>query len=215
MCGCYELKATAGMLVRHFPALHCLQGRIVRKEEILAAEHVLIVTGRAAEPSGELARWGLVGSFLEQAPRVPVVNLRAEGLESRPFYGRLLKEKRCLIPATAFFEWSTDVSGRRRRARFSHTAGKPFLFAGVFDRHPLAGTTCAILTIAANETVVAVNERMPLILSREEAVFWLGDQPEFPVDDFAAMTQPLSRMPLKVDMEEAHRPSSQLALAFA
>ena len=215
MCGCYELKATAGMLVRHFPALHCLQGRIVRQEEIQPAAHVSVVTGTAGRFSGELARWGLVGSFLEQAPRVPVVSLRAEGLESRPFYGRLLKEKRCLIPATAFFEWRTDASGSRRRARCSDVAGKPFLFAGVFDRHPLAGTTCAILTIAANEAVAAVNERMPLILSREEAVFWLGDHPLFPVGDFAAMTQPLSRISLKVDLEEVDQPSSQLSLAFS
>lgn len=215
MCGCYEFKATAGMLIRHFPALHCLHGRIVRKEEIQPAEHVLVVTGKPGQLSGELARWGLVGSFLEQAPRVPVLSLRGEELDSRPFYGRLLKEKRCLIPATAFFEWSTDADGGRRRARFSHPAGKPFLFAGVFDRHPLAGTTCAILTIAANETVAAVNERMPLILSRDEAVFWLGDHPVFPVDEFAAVTQPLSRLSLKVDLEDAHRRSSQLALAFA
>lgn len=215
MCGCYELKATAGMLVRHFPALHCLQGRIVRQEEIQPAAHVSVVTGTAGRFSGELARWGLVGSFLEQAPRVPVVSLRAEGLESRPFYGRLLKEKRCLIPATAFFEWRTDASGSRRRARCSDVAGKPFLFAGVFDRHPLAGTTCAILTIAANEAVAAVNERMPLILSRDEAVFWLGDHPVFPVDDFSAMTQPLSRMSLRVDLEAVHQPFSQLSLGFS
>jgi putative SOS response-associated peptidase YedK len=215
MVGCYELKATAGMLVRQFPSLHCLQGRIVRKEEIMPAEHVPVVTGEAGLLSGELVRWGLVGSFLEQAPPVPVTTLRGEDLDSRPFYGRLLKEKRCLIPATAFFEWCTDASGNRRRARFSHPASKPFLMAGVFDRHPRAGTSCAILTISANEALAAFSERMPLILSRDEAVFWLSEHPEFPADEFAAMTQQLSRMPLKVDLEALCRPSSQLSLAFA
>jgi len=215
MFGCYELKATAAMLVRQFPALHCLQGRMVRKEEFLPAEHLPVVTGEAGQLAGELVRWGLVGSFLEQAPPVPVATLRGEDLDSRPFYGRLLKEKRCLIPATAFFEWITDASGSQRRARFSHPAGKPFLLAGVFDRHPRAGPTCAILTIAANEALAAFSGRMPLILSRDEAVFWLGDHPVFPADEFAAMTQPLSRMPLKVELEELCRPSSQLSLAFA
>ena len=81
--------------------------------------------------AGSRAKWGLVGSFLDQAPRSPLINLRSEELEAKPFYGRLLKRQRCLIPATAFFEWQSVYGGGKQKMRISDAKGKPLLLAGV------------------------------------------------------------------------------------
>jgi putative SOS response-associated peptidase YedK len=161
-----------------------------------------------------MARWGLVGSFLDQPPRSPLINLRSEGLAAKPFYSKILKRSRCLIPATAFFEWQ-PVEGRKQKMRISQPNGELLMLAGIFDHHPDAGTTCAILTTAADESISRIHERMPLILGREESSFWLEEHTEFPDDEFAEILQTPSRHTLLIETVIEEAPSPQLSLVFA
>ena len=78
-------------------------------------------------------------------------------------------------------------SGRKQNIRISQPNGEALMLAVVFDHHPDAVTTCAILTTAADETVSKIHDRMPLILGREESSFWLNEYAEFPDDEFAAI----------------------------
>ena len=214
MCGRYELKAKARDLNRHFPQLHLGQGEMPQMVEMRPTDSVLMITRHHNGHLGGKARWGLVGSFLDQAPRSPLINLRSEGLATKPFYSKILKRSRCLIPATAFFEWQS-VAGRKQKMRISQPNGETLMLAGVFDHHPDAGTTCAILTTAADETVSKIHDRMPLILGREESSFWLNEYAEFPDDEFAAILQTPARQALSIEAVIEEEPSPQMSLAFA
>lgn len=214
MCGRYELKAKARDLNRHFPQLHLGQGEMPQMVEMRPTDSVLMITRHHNGHLGGKARWGLVGSFLDQPPRSPLINLRSEGLATKPFYSKILKRSRCLIPATAFFEWQS-VAGRKQKMRISQPSGETLMLAGIFDHHPLAGTTCAILTTAADETVSQIHERMPLILGREECSFWLDEHAEFPDDEFAEILQTTARHALTIAAVIEEEPSPQLSLAFA
>jgi putative SOS response-associated peptidase YedK len=214
MCGCYELKAKARELNRHFPLLHLAQSEMPRGIEMHPTDPVLIITASSTGYLGHMARWGLVGSFLDQPPRHPMINLHSENLANTPFYSKILKRNRCLIPATAFYE-SQSVANGKQKIRISQTAGETLMFAGVFDHHPQAGTTCAILTTAADEPISLIHDRMPLILSREECKFWLEEYAEFPVCDFATMLQARSPQAFKLELIAEEAPSPQLSLAFA
>ena len=99
--------------------------------------------------------------------------------------------------------------------RISLPKGEALMFAGIFDHHPLAGTTCAILTTAADATVSCVHDRMPVILGREESSFWLDEYEEFPEPEFAAMLQTPSRQALTIAAVIEEEPSPQLSLVFA
>ena len=213
MCGCYELKAKARELNRHFPQLHLSQGEMPPAAEILPSDAVLVITGQGTGYLTGKARWGLVGSFLDKEPRSPLINLPSEGLASKPFYSKILKRSRCLLPATAFYEWQS-LAGAKQKVRISQPKGEALMFAGIFDHHPLAGTTCAILTTAANETVSRIHHRMPLILGRDESGFWLDEHAEFPDTEFEAMLQTVSRHALRVEAVIEEEPSPQLSLAF-
>jgi putative SOS response-associated peptidase YedK len=215
MCGSYELKASAKDLARHFPGLHLRRSEIPCQEEMHPTDRVLMLTGNGPGIFGHAARWGLVGSFLEITPRTPLTKLRSEGLAATPFYNRLLKGKRCLVPATAFFESKPGADRTQQKTRISHPVGKLLFFAGVFDQHPAAGTTCAILTMPAHGPVGAACERMPLILGRDDAAFWLDEHPEFPADKFAALAESPPRMDLKLETVEEPPPSPQLSFEFA
>lgn len=214
MCGCYELKAKARALNRHFPQLHLSQGEMPQTGEINPTDTVLMITGNSTGYLAAKARWGLVGSFLDQAPRSPLTTLPSEGLAAKPFYSKILKRSRCLIPATAFYEWQS-LAGVKHKMRISQPTGEALMFAGIFDQHPLAGTTCAILTTAADATVSRVHDRMPVILGREESSFWLDEHKEFPETEFTTMLQTPSRHTLTIEAVIEEAPSPQLSLVFA
>lgn len=214
MCECYELKASARELVRHFKQLDLGQREVSRLTEMHPTDPVLMVTRNSAGYLASRASWGLVGSFLDQAPRHPLINLHSENLETKPFYGKLLKRNRCLIPATAFFEWQAG-SGGKRKVRISDSRQKPLMLAGIYDQHRLAGTTCTILTMAANASVAPIHQRMPVILTQEEGAFWLAEHDEFPSEAYAEMVQPASRAALVTEVLPEPEVSPQLAFAFA
>lgn len=213
MCGCYELKARNRALNRRFPQLHSDHGDLPRSGEMNPNDPVLMITAGNPGFVGSLARWGLVGSFLDQPPRNPLLTLPGEGLASKPFYSKILKRNRCLIPATAFHEWQT-LAGGKQKMRISEAHGELLAFAGIYDHHPLAGTTCAILTTVANASVGRIHPRMPVILDRDESSFWLSDHADFPEADFAALLHAPSQHELTMEAIIAAEPSPQLSLAF-
>ena len=213
MCGRYELKAKARALNRHFPQLQLSQGEMPQTGEIHPTDAVLMITGNSTGYLAVKARWGLVGSFLDQEPRSPLTTLPSEGLAAKPFYSKILKRNRCLIPATAFYEWQSLASGKHKM-RISQPTGETLMFAGIFDHHPLAGTTCAILTTTANAAVSQVHNRMPVILGGDEGSFWLSEHEEFPETEFTALLQTPSMHTLTIEAVIEEAPSPQLALDF-
>ena len=214
MCGRYELKAKARELNRLFPQLRLTPGDMPHTGEILPTKPVLMITGNSSGYVASKARWGLVGHFLDKEPRSPLTTLPSEGLSTKPFYSKILKRNRCLIPATAYYEWQSQA-GHAQKIRISQPNGAPLIFAGVFDHHPQAGTTCAILTTLADVSIRRIHDRMPLILDRDESNFWLDEHVEFPEAEFEAIPNMLSQpsLTLEIVMEEA--PSPQLSLVFA
>ena len=91
---------------------------------------------------------------------------------------------RCVVPARGFFEThATDTvrspkTGRniKRRYRFGAENEVPLLLAGVRDE-----TCFSVVTTSPNAVVLPVHDRMPLVLSPQEAVWWL----RVPWGDFA------------------------------
>src|SRR5919109_3058656 len=58
-------------------------------------------------------RWGLMpGRWAERRSGPPLINARAETLESQPAFAESFRERRCLIPADGFYEWRDDESGK-------------------------------------------------------------------------------------------------------
>ncbi|MBS1161778.1 MAG: hypothetical protein H6R15_4197 [Proteobacteria bacterium] len=214
MCGCFELKAKARALTKYFQHLRLNPSEMPWAAELHPRDWVLMLTAGDRGHVASRARWGLVGSFLSDEPQIPVSILRSEGLASMPFYGKILRGKRCLIPATAFFAWPV-AAGAKQKQRISQPQGDILLFAGVFDQHPRAGTTCAILTTSAKAALGAAHERMPVILSREAAAFWLEDFPEFPAAELALLLADPAPGALKLEPVAEPEESPQLAFKFA
>nr|MBL8409758.1 SOS response-associated peptidase family protein [Dechloromonas sp.] len=215
MCQSYELKMTRKALLRHCRAAEIHPLAMHQGETMQPGAPVLMLASALNGWSSSLVRWGLVGHFLAAEPPCPPLTLCGEGLVAKPFYSKILQRKRCLIPATAFFASQMLAGGGKRLVRLSQAGGKPMMFAGIFDLHPLVGPSCAIVTRQADTALGLVPDRIPVILDEVESGFWLGDYAEFPEDEFEALLAGGSSPALNAEAMPEPEISPQLAFAFA
>lgn len=123
-----------------------------------------------------------------------LVNARAETLATRPTFREAFALRRCLVPATGFYEWQR--LGRARlpwlfRVEDPTTPGSvaPFCFAGLWGKSAAGDTTVVIITTAANARMAPINDRMPALLPDAAACrAWLD--PHTPLAALAALLAP-------------------------
>ncbi len=180
MCGRYSLAlADPSRLRGRFPVGAAIDIR--PRFNVAPTDEVLAVTSdRAGAPRGELLRWGLVPSWAD-SPQIGarLINARCETVADKPAFRAAFARFRCLIPADGFYEWhrDPDAGGRKRPFHITRDDGGLFAFAGLWsswrgpDDQPLA--SCAIITRPANEAMVHLHDRMPVILDPAQEAAWL------------------------------------------
>jgi putative SOS response-associated peptidase YedK len=137
-------------------------------------------------------KWGLIPSWAKDAKIAnALINARAETVAEKPAFRSPFKARRCLIPASGFYEWA--VEGKHKQPYHFHLKdGRPFAFAGLWERwHGEDGApveTCTIITSEANELVRPVHERMPAILSPGDFAAWL--HPKTPAGQLHGLLRP-------------------------
>ena len=140
----------------------------------------------AAAGGNELVqmRWGLVPVWwkkpLKELPAT--FNARAETVAEKPMFRSAFKTRRCIIPASGFYEW-TGKAGAKTPHYFSAQSGEPLAFAALWEQakdhdtgEPLASAT--IIVGAANNWMNRFHDRQPVILDWRNANQWMrGDDP--------------------------------------
>jgi putative SOS response-associated peptidase YedK len=126
-------------------------------------------------------QWGLVPHWTKVLKAAhPIINARAESLAEKPSFAPLVKTKRCLVPASGFFEWKHEGAGKH--PFYLYLKDQPlFAFAGLYDEwHDPAGTllaTYTIITTDPNALLAMVHNRMPVIVSPDYEEQWLAGGP--------------------------------------
>jgi putative SOS response-associated peptidase YedK len=147
---------------------------------IAPGQSVLVVRLAGGTPECVPVRWGLVPSWTRDATAGSrLINARSETAAQKPSFREAFRQRRCLVPASGFFEWTDRPA--RRPYYFSRADGRLCVFAGLWEtwRGPDGAdlASCAILTTTANAIVAEVHERMPVILERERFALWLDGSP--------------------------------------
>lgn len=117
-----------------------------------------------------LANWG----FLNPWNTGVTINARSETINQKPMFKNAIKNGRCVIPASGFFEWKTTESHQKQKFYFTTDKASTMYLAGVYQivnnqRY------FVILTKEANDSVHPFHHRMPVILAPTEVSKWLGD----------------------------------------
>ncbi len=127
------------------------------------------------------AKWG----FPKLNYKGMVINARAESLNDRIMFKRLVNLNRCVIPASGFFEWDKKTSGAGYRNKYLFRKTDSILYmAGLYDTFYDESRQLSlfkveeqlsyvIITVKANEYMDGIHDRMPLIFSKSEAERWL------------------------------------------
>lgn len=123
-------------------------------------------------------RWGVWPFYQKEKPSF-VTNARNDGLTTKSIWKQSTRHRRCLVPATGYFEPGLGPVGARGEVLFRVKERKRFFIAGLWDRDPDASGECGytLVTTEPNEYVRRFHDRMPVILSDTEAWEWLGDEP--------------------------------------
>ena len=171
MCGRYALHANPEVVSLLFglSEVPAYQPRY----NIAPASQVLIIRKNEAA----MVRWGLVPRWSKDpSTGAKLNNARAETVAEKSSFRDAYRRRRCLIPASGFYEWKTET-GRKQPYYVFPSAGELFAFAGLWEPWDGPGgalQTCAIITTQANEKMAFVHDRMPVIVPAAEYANWLA-----------------------------------------
>lgn len=184
MCGRYALNSEL-FEVQHAFKIGA-QSNWAQRFNITPTQPALIVTRNGQDRAGNLVRWGFIPSWAKDPAAMSlIINARSETLAEKPSFRAAYSHRRCLIPATGFYEWQR--SGKTKTPYWVPPAdGGLVAFAGLWETWAdAAGTeldTMAIVTTRANDTLAPIHHRQPVVIHPDAFDAWLGIEETRPAD---------------------------------
>ncbi|HEX2530440.1 MAG TPA: SOS response-associated peptidase [Burkholderiaceae bacterium] len=181
MCGRFVLKHDPVSIKEWYGAVS--MPRYAARYNIAPGTEIIVIRNTHQGRRGSLMRWGLVPAWMKERSAVPaLINARGETVAEKPVFRHAFQRRRCLIPASGFYEWQA-VPGHKTKQPFyiSSKDDTPISFAGLWES--AASTdgevteTCTIITTLANRALQPVHDRMPVILDRGAWDTWLSLDP--------------------------------------
>ena len=192
MCGRYELNDTPARLGSRY-RIEPGDLDFAQNVDVRPTETNPVILLRDGKRIASMRKWGMV-PFWAKDPKVMSTpfNARSEEAHEKPMFRGPFKSKRCLVPATAFFEWQA-VPGQKKKQkiRIARADGDLITLAGLYDywrRGDDVLETFTILTTAPNATMEPIHNRMPVILGEGDEDEWLDATTS--VDTARAMCMP-------------------------
>jgi putative SOS response-associated peptidase YedK len=175
MCGRFNLIATKPQIIEHFSLQRLADYQpdynIPPGQKILAMVRLEDGSNKAVN-----LHWGLIPSWSKDRKiSSRLINARLEALTEKPSFRNAYQHRRCLIPATGFFECQASETGKR--PFHIHQPGNTLLaFAGLWEHWEHQQETvysCTIITTAANDKIATIHDRMPVIITPDFYSRWL------------------------------------------
>lgn len=175
MCGRFALEASAEAIAAYYktdaPEVYAQRYNIAPTTPVLAK----------TEKELTFFSWGLVPSWARDVSMGNrMFNARSETVAEKPSFRTAFKRRRCLVPATGFYEWKPEASGKQ--PYFCHLDHRLFSFAGIWehwqDNMGNEMQTCAILTTESTGAMREVHDRMPVVIRDELHAVWMDHHDE-------------------------------------
>lgn len=179
MCGRIANTLPHDAMARLFAAQPANNLPPVPRFNICPTQALAVVTSHDGARHLGPMRWGFLPHWHKRESDGPLlINARAETIAEKPAFREAAQMRRCLIPASGFYEWTKDGAGNRLPWYIAPREGALLVFAGVWQVWEMGDTrhvTCAVVTCAANGAMEQLHHRMPVILPPEDWALWLGE----------------------------------------
>jgi putative SOS response-associated peptidase YedK len=125
-------------------------------------------------------RWGFIPHWYRKANGGPLlINARAESIAEKPAFKAACRTRRCIIPASGFYEWTRLDDGTKLPWYIQRSDTASIAFGAIWqdwtDDEGVVGATAAIVTTGANDAMGKIHHRIPVILESDDWALWLGE----------------------------------------
>lgn len=193
MCGRFALELTPDDIIALFQVAGVVP--FPPRYNIAPTQPVLMIVRDHPRPSGSnlppnrpvLVRWGFVPSWTKDLKQLPLMfNIRSETAAAKNSFKAALRHRRALVPASGFYEWRRDASGRSQAYWVRARHHRFVAFAGLMETWAEPGgselDTGGILTTTASGEVAAIHARAPVVIAPRDFDRWLDCRSHEPRD---------------------------------
>lgn len=178
MCGRFTLTHPNEALARMFEAVTGNDLPAPPRFNVCPTQLIPVVTSDGARRLRAM-RWGFLPAWYKTPTDGPlIINARSDTIATKPAFREAVRTRRCIIPASGFYEWSEGPGGSRLPWYFIRADGEPMALAGVWQRWERDGAaldTCAIVSTEAGPGMADLHHREPVMVEPSDWPLWLGE----------------------------------------
>ncbi len=190
MCGRFEANIPKEKLIKKFGINHWQLDNYQPRFNIPPGIDIPIIRQFGDKRIIDKAYWGLIPSWSKDRKiAFKTFNARSETLADKPSFRNAYKRRRCLIPASGYYEWARLDDNNKQPYWIGKKDNEPFAMAGLFEDWTDIETgelieSCTIITQNAYAELSHIHTRMPVILPESYYSQWLSCELEgFPTED--------------------------------
>ena len=180
MCGRVSMEAMLQDIVREFGVDSKQVREIQSNYNIKPTEDLYVIT----KDQINVASWGMIAPWSKSNSEAlksqsKAINARSETVHEKPTFRKAFRRLRCLVPATGYYEWATELGDYKPRQPIyiSRDDGKIMAFAGIHDSwispEGESRDSVSIITRDAVGDLAKFHSRMPMFLPRDRWSKWL------------------------------------------
>ena len=173
MCSRCYVDVNLRDALERIKSLYGLEGyqgpEMIKPGDVKPSEKSLVIRKNSMPQGGPplVLEWMTWGYLAHRKNNQLLINARIESAEEKPAFSSSFLLRRCLIPASGFYEWDRE----KNKADFRMADGKALFLAGCYDMFENA-RRFTVFTTQACGLVVPVHDRMPLMISMGDILQW-------------------------------------------
>jgi putative SOS response-associated peptidase YedK len=182
MCGRFALTLPTDAMAQLFGSLPANDLMPVPNFNVCPTQNISVAVAGPEARRIVSMRWGFIPRWYKKPNGRPLlINARGETISQKPAFRSSVQTRRCLIPATGFYEWTKDADDNRLPWYITAKTDEPLVFGGLWRDWTNPETaeifsTCAMVTTKANTQISQIHHRMPVVISAADFGLWLGEE---------------------------------------
>ncbi len=180
MCGRMAITLPHDAMAQLFDAVPSNDLPEVPNYNVCPTVQIGVVTSAEGTRRLRPMRWGFLPHWYKEVNGGPLlINARAETIAEKPAFRAAARERRAIVPASGFYEWTRLGDGTKLPWYITRQDGSPLALAAVWqdwERGEERLTTVAVVTTEAGPPMSDIHTRVPVVLEPKDWSLWLGEE---------------------------------------